>query len=189
MSSQVAVALSIIALAAAALSILLSGGTAVRIQRLGSAVPTPEGLAPGTAVPLDTLRALPVHSAEAWSKGPSLIIFASAGCAPCRELVDNLNCDLSRVGDWRMVFIESVHEGSSNGSLKTDALFPATWVTDTSGKLREGFKTRATPSSYLLHEGRVAAHRLGPNVGDLLELYESALKAGRSLVAAAADGP
>lgn len=152
-------------------------------------MPTSEGLVPGTAVPMEALRALPIASPQEWSDGPSLVVFASGGCAPCRELVEKLNVDVRRIRDWRMLFVESEHQGSGNESLKTVANFEAIWATDRSGKFREAFKTRATPSSYLLHEGRVVAHRLGSNVGDLLQLYESAFSAGHPRIAVAANQP
>lgn len=169
MIPQIALAISIVALGVAVLALLVALGTAVRIPRQGPGIPAADGLPRGADVPIEALRTLSLESLDAWTAGPSLVIFSSGSCEPCRELVNGLNAALETAQRRRILFIEGGAAGDMDNSLRGRARFPAVWRTDPNGTIRDAFMTRATPSTFLIHESKVVGHKLGPNIGSLLE--------------------
>ncbi len=171
MLPEIALSASIVALAAAVLSVLISLGTALRIRELERPREVEEGLAPGAQIPATAMQALHAHRADApIDDDPTLVVFVSAGCRPCQDLIEQLSSSPSRVQGHRLVFVQP---SDADPSLRERAKFSADWLTDSSGVLWDAFRTRGTPSSFLIRDGRLIRRRLGADISDLLHLLDT----------------
>ena len=175
MSAEFALAISVLALALASVSVLVSLGSAVRVRSHPSRI-APTALLDGSDLPLGALGLTPLESVAVFIDGPSLIFFANRTCSPCRMLVDNLNMKPTLMRGHRALFIET--EGET-ASLREVSNIEATWAVDIGGKLQDAFQVRATPTTFLVHNGKVVTHAVGPDISNLIERYDKLVEQPR----------
>ncbi len=153
-------AISIVALAVAA-------GTAARLERFEAARRMPDhiGLPAGAAVaPSAFDRVLSAEQAARLVEGPSLVLFVSPQCAPCRSLVENAPAELAP--GWVLAAVEP--DGTSDGdSLRHRGQLTDLWLVDAGGKIKGAFDTAATPHAFFVQHGRVIDQVVGPGVDDV----------------------
>lgn len=140
-----------------------------RVERVyGDGPPQHKGLTPGSAVPIEALATVAGNGdLSQFATGPSLLVFVTQGCDPCRQLIQNLNRTRAGPSEIRLLIIEpTVPTGES---LRDLATFSAEWLVDDTGDLRQAFKTGGTPHTFLIRDGRVLAQALGTNIRPVLE--------------------
>lgn len=145
--------LAILSLVLSALSLVVSIGVAVRLQRSGRHKSS-LGLPVGSQLPKSAFAGvLPASEAEAWQTGRGIVLFMSSFCRPCKELVASLNGNVDQMPAVRLMVVEPYGEGTE--SLRDTAKFSARWVADPNGQLRTAFANIATPFGYLIDRGKV----------------------------------
>ncbi|MHB8688537.1 MAG: TlpA family protein disulfide reductase [Candidatus Dormibacteraceae bacterium] len=98
--------------------------------------------------------------------GPSLVIFVTQGCQPCKELLQAFNKPRTVPSGLQLLIIEPSVSGAE--SLRDQAAFEAHWAVDDMGALKEAFKARGTPHTFLVRDGHIVAQALGTNLRSLL---------------------
>ncbi len=154
-----------LALVAALTSLIVSAGTARRVNRLvGSRV----GLTPQVALPNgsslpNSVAAIvaPIPNGNAW-----LLLVAGGGCPACQNLARALNDSYSRIGQLPIVVIDSSRE--SEPKFDTFITIPIRVVPDEAGAFREALGVRGIPHSFVLNGDRIADQLIGDNFGQLL---------------------
>lgn len=174
--------LSLVAALAAMLmsiaALLVSGGTAGRLHLVAKQSLVPEGLQAGARISHSTIANLiPSQVLEPLLAGPSLIVFASAKCKPCTELVDSMNRRDFGLSDQTLLMIDTGGNGPSE--LRQLGRFPSTWVTDGDRGLREAFKTNSTPTTYVVVHGIVQKQIVGANVDAIAAALDTARQSSR----------
>ncbi len=174
----VALAFGAGALLLSIVALILALGVAVRVRNLEEdAHPPRAGLPVGAPVPRQPLTELLGGNASWLDR--SLVLFASASCEPCRDLVAGLSQGLTPT-QMPVILVEP---GSVDGSFAGLLQFPATRVSDEDGTVRMAFQAHATPHTFLVRDGRVAEQQLGADVERVLAMIsgqpaEIAAKAG-----------
>ncbi len=163
---QILVSLVVIAVALSILSLLVSIGSATRVLRLERRL-APTGLPSGSAVPREALSSLvDPHDLEAWLRGPSLVVFASPNCGPCRDLIRVLN--ERAPGSGLRILVAAPSEAELE-VMKPIARFSAAWGADENHRARTDFQTDAMPHSFLIANSHVVQQFVGPNIQVLLD--------------------
>jgi hypothetical protein len=164
--AAVAVA-SAVALIAAVFALIISVGTAIRLQRSqGTGQPAAlGGLSAGTPVSNILLPVLDPAAGDGWLQGPSLVIFASAGCQPCRDLFASLDEDRLRGFKGRLLLVD---RSQKPDTLETARIPGAGYRIDADGQLAGAFHARGTPHTFLIRNGRIADQALGADITKLL---------------------
>jgi thiol-disulfide isomerase/thioredoxin len=182
MDLTAALALLAVALSLAALIVAL--GATVRVDRfVGAGVPPRMGLHVGTEIGNDTLGpVLPDATRAAWLEGPSIILFASSSCEPCRELVRKVGERGRRAHQPRIVVVELAATDADSG-IGNSIDFEAIVVRDMDGRLQQAFQVAGTPHTFLIAGSRVKRQAVGL---DGLALFEELDVTDRTLAAAEA---
>jgi hypothetical protein len=157
-----------------AAALLVAIGTAARVQQLTDRNLVPSGLQKGSPIPRAELeKMISGNALDALVSGPSLVVFVSARCKPCRELVALLSEGDLGLSNSTMLMVDT--SGNESADLRELGKFPSTWIVDSDRGLREAFKTNGTPTTYVLSGGIVRQQVVGPN----LEAIVAALSAAR----------
>jgi hypothetical protein len=158
---QLAALIALLALVVSVIALLLALATTLRInsvERLGNR--SILGLAVGTAIPAGALaKYLPPDELDAFLAGPTLAIFGSAECPPCRDLYGRLNRLPSPTG--RVYLVET--EGRSSA-------FVPNWVrkvVDKDRSMQHAFAVGGTPTTFLVRQGHVVDKAMGANVSGM----------------------
>jgi hypothetical protein len=179
-SNQIAIGIAALSLAVAAFGLLVTVGSTVRIQRLENRIkPRHEnlGLPAGSSVPEEVLSPfLDGRSVVDWLQGPSLLILASSTCSPCQDLVQAMNEHEPREIGGRLLIIQP--EGDSSERLREAARFQASWGIDLGSRVRKTFRTEASPHSFLIGNGKVIDHVVGPDLAILVGSTPPVAQAG-----------
>jgi hypothetical protein len=170
---EIALGLSVTAVGLSLFALLISLGSAIRVHRLGrvdgDASARPAGLAVGEPVPVETLAEVTGNGyVSQLAVGPSLVIFVTQNCQPCRELIQDLNRPRTVPPGIQILIVEP--RVADAESLRDWAAFHAHWAVDDAGVLKEAFKARGTPHTFLVQDGHVVAQALGTNLRSLLKV-------------------
>lgn len=169
-----AIGLALLAIAVSVLALLVGVGATVRVDRfLRTAGPPRMGLAVGSNVPREALRN--VVSGEdlvTWLQGPSVLVFGSSACEPCRDLVATIGARRDQLPRNRIIMIDI--GGPNDDGLGDELDLPATVAKDPGDRLQEAFRVSGTPHVFVIEGGQVKAQALGVEAAVLLdELTES----------------
>ena len=163
--STAAVTAAFLALAAAVTSLLISAGTARRVNRLAN---SHFGLASQSLLPNGSTLPGPVAAALAPipNPGPWLLLIASGGCTACRSLARELNDDHPGIGEIPIVVIDAGTEFEPRfDSLVT---MPVRIVLDEAGAFREALRVKGIPHTFVMNGDRIADQAIGDNMAQLL---------------------
>lgn len=157
------------ALLTSILAVCLALGVAIRLKELEQTAYVPRsGLAKGSPAPRQPLTDL-LHGDDSWL-ARSFVLFASATCEPCRDLLAGLREQVAGP-DMPMIVVET---SSSDGSLSDLLPGAALRVTDTNGGVRAAFRAHATPHSFLVRDGRIVQQQLGADIQAVIEMLSAA---------------
>lgn len=161
--STLALVAGLLGLAVAVVALAVAAGTAARLERLEARrLPERIGLSPGSSISAAVFSGLLADDqADALVRGPSLVLFVSPQCAPCRALVEESPAELAP--GWALVAIEP------DGTTATDSLrnrghLAALWLVDAGGRIKVAFDTNATPHAFFVRDGRVVDQVVGAGV-------------------------
>jgi len=166
MIQQLLVAGVILSLTASVFAVVLSAGTAMRVNQRQMATSVPGGLEVGELIPTEELQSVVGGAVDTIVAGPTVIAFATSGCRPCREMVDRLNVLLPTGYAYQFVVVEPA--SYEVPSLKEMARFEATWVRDPERKLHHAFKSNSTPHVFLVNRGMVLESVRGGSIESML---------------------
>lgn len=161
--STVALALGLLGVAVSVLALAVAAGTAARVSRIEAGrLPRRIGLADGSAIPADALANLVgEEAARALLRGPTLVLFVSPECSPCRQLVEEAPAELA--SGWSVVAVEP--DGTTaRASLQNQAQMAARWLVDSGARLGAAFDTKATPHAFFVRDGVVLDQILGADL-------------------------
>lgn len=159
---------SVAAVILSALALALAAGATLRLARLERAVQgSTRGLPNGSVAPLKPLETLiGSGNSEMWMEGPSLIIFASAACPPCRELMETIE-DLATPFSGRVLVADV---GADTETLRRMVRSDAAKVRNDQDRiLQHAFGSDTTPHSFLVLHGEVADQAIGSDIQRLVE--------------------
>lgn len=177
-------AVALLALAVSLAALVVAVGATVRVDRFVRAgVPPRMGLAVGTEVDSEMLGpALSEGTRTAWLEGPSVILFASSSCEPCRELLRNVR--ERGGGPYRPpLLIVELATRDEDGGLGMTVPSDAIVVRDSNGRLQQAFQVSGTPHTFLVEGRRVKRQTVGL---DGLALFDELDVQTRELAAAGA---
>lgn len=177
MEQQLLLVIAIAAMVLSIVAVLVSIGTAGRVSQLAKPHQVLSGLQPGDRVAIEPIAKLvPLEAAEALLKGPSALVFASANCKPCGELLSSMSrADLELTEQTLLVVDTSGEPSSDFHELRG---LPCTRVVDPDRTLRAAFKTNTTPTTYVISDGIVRRQVAGPDTDAIV----AALSSARALV-------
>ncbi len=164
--STLALVVGLLGLAVAVVALAVAAGTAARLERLEARrLPERIGLSPGSSISADVFSGLVADDqADALVRGPSLVLFVSPQCAPCRDLVEDSPAELAP--GWALVAIEP------DGTTATDSTrnrghLTGLWLVDVGSRVRVAFDTTATPHAFFVRDGRVVDQIVGAGVDEV----------------------
>jgi hypothetical protein len=167
-TDQLVLASAAVAVAISMFALLVSLGTAMRVNQGSISRMGAQGLEAGDAVPAAELRSLISDGADRFMAGPTILAFVTSGCTPCVDMIDALNVRHSAGNDCGpLVVVEPVPAEAR--SLAESAKFRATWIRDSDRLLANAFKSYSTPQLFLIHAGKVVRAAHGKDVERLIE--------------------
>jgi hypothetical protein len=166
-------ALAVLSMVLSVFALLLSIGAVLRVQRAqASPMESYKSIPDGSEVPGDVLaKLLEGDSLYEWLEGPTLLSFVSDSCPACLEFVVALN-QMTLKGLHLLIVAP---DGATD--LRVSATFPALWATDSDRQARTRFEIKATPHTFLLHQGRIQAQHVGSAVEGIVSKGMAAVPA------------
>jgi hypothetical protein len=166
-------ALAVLSMVLSVFALLLSIGAILRVQRAqASPMESYQGIPNGSEVPGDVLaKLLEGDSIYEWLQGPTLVSFVSESCPACLEFVVALN--QLKLKGLRLLIVAP--DGATD--LRVGATFSALWATDSDRQARTRFEIKATPHTFLLHQGRIQAQHVGSAIEGIVSKGMAAVPA------------
>lgn len=164
---EAVVLISMTALVASLFALLVAIGSALRLQNAERASGVDVGLPPGSRVDHEALSAFVGRSnADAFVRGPTLVVVAKRTCPGCQDLVVRMNRLSRELGHLRVLMIERGR--GEDATLRTLAEFEAVWVIDSVDRSKQVFRTNISPHAFLIEHGKVLRQMSGTHAVDHL---------------------